>query len=79
MIHNNTLLEDLNNYYEINDAEAAQVTGGVTYEVQRGDTLFKIAEAQCASGDLFTEIAAANNISDPNFIEVGQVLEIPCA
>ena len=79
MLDNNILLEDLNIYYEITDAKAAQVTGGVDYTVEAGDTLFGIAEELCGDGNKFTEIAAANGISDPNFIEPGQQLTIPCA
>ena len=46
------------------------------YAVKEGDTLFLIAEKYYQDGDKFTEIAKANNISDVNSIEVGQVLEI---
>ena len=76
MLDNNILLEDLNTYYEMTDAEAAQVTGGVT--VKEGETLFIIAERECGDGNKFTEIAAASGISDPNFIKPGQELTIPC-
>ena len=76
MLDNNILLEDLNTYYEMTDTEAAQITGG--YIVMEGDTLFTIAERECGDGNKFTEIAAANNISDPNFIKPGQELTISC-
>ncbi|KAK8699160.1 hypothetical protein V6N13_115254 [Hibiscus sabdariffa] len=51
--------------------------GGPTYRVQPGDGLFHIAAEVFSRLVLFPEIAAANNISDPNLIEVGQVLRIP--
>lgn len=47
------------------------------YTVKEGDTLFTIAEAQYKNGDNFTEIAKANNITNPDLIETGQVLEMP--
>lgn len=47
-----------------------------THTVQPGDTLFLIAQRFGTSVDA---IAKANGISDPNVIEVGQVLQIPPA
>lgn len=47
---------------------------GQTYTVQRGDTLFTIAQR---FGTTVRAIQQANNISDPNRISVGQVLIIP--
>lgn len=48
-----------------------------TYTVQSGDWLSKIAGR--AYGDImaFSKIAQANNISNPDLIEVGTVLKIP--
>lgn len=50
---------------------------GDTYTVSEGDWLSKIAGR--AYGDIYAydKIAQANNISDPNLIEVGMVLKIP--
>jgi LysM repeat protein len=45
-----------------------------TYTVQPGDTLSKIAQR---FGTTYTAIAQANNIANPNYIYVGQVLVIP--
>lgn len=50
-------------------------TGG-SYTVVRGDTLGRIA---ARFGTTFQAIAAANSISNPNFIYAGQVLRIPGA
>lgn len=47
------------------------------YTVKEGDTLFLIAEKYYQDGYKYDEIIKANNLSDPNLIEVGQVLEIP--
>lgn len=44
------------------------------YTVQPGDTLFALARR---FGTTVETIAAANNITNPNIINVGQVLEIP--
>jgi murein DD-endopeptidase MepM/ murein hydrolase activator NlpD len=46
----------------------------VTYVVQQGDFLRKIAQKYQVS---IAQIVAANEIADPNLIEVGQVLLIP--
>lgn len=47
------------------------------YMVKENDTLFTIAEKYYNNGYKYTEIAKANNITDPNTIEKAQVLEIP--
>lgn len=47
------------------------------YTVKEGDTLFAIAQNYYKDGYKFTEIAKANNLTDPNQVETGQVLEIP--
>lgn len=48
--------------------------GGGTYTVVPGDTLSSIA---ARFGTTWQEIAALNNISNPNIIHVGQVLQVP--
>jgi LysM repeat protein len=47
-----------------------------TYTVVSGDTLWKIAARELGNGARYGEIAAKNNISDPNRISVGQVLDL---
>ncbi|MBC7232430.1 MAG: LysM peptidoglycan-binding domain-containing protein [Chloroflexi bacterium] len=49
-------------------------SGGSTYVVQPGDTLYSIA---ARFGKNIWDIVAANNLSDPYWIWVGQVLTIP--
>ncbi|KAE8724742.1 glycerol-3-phosphate acyltransferase 3-like [Hibiscus syriacus] len=51
--------------------------GGPTYTVQPDDGLYHIAAEVFSRLVLYPEIAVANNISDPNNIEVGQRLRIP--
>lgn len=48
-----------------------------TYKVKRGDTLAKIAKRLYGDPGKYTLIAEVNDISDPNKIRVGQVLEVP--
>lgn len=47
------------------------------YTVKEGDTLFLIAEKYYGDGEKFTAIVEANNVTDPNTVEAGSVLEIP--
>lgn len=46
------------------------------YTVKTGDTLFKIAEKYYGDGYKYTEIAKVNNLTNPDKIEAGQVLQI---
>ena len=46
----------------------------VRYEIMAGDSLSEIAKSFNISVD---ELAAYNNITDPEHIEIGQILEIP--
>ena len=48
-----------------------------TYTVQRGDSLFKIAQKFYGDGNLYGVLAAYNGLENPNVLEVGQVLRIP--
>lgn len=48
-----------------------------TYTVQAGDWLSKIAGRAYGDIDQYAKIAAANNIANPEVIEVGTVLKIP--
>lgn len=63
----------------------APVSGGVTpksvsgfrctYTIQRGDTLSALAARYGVS---VQQLASANGISNPNLIDVGQVIHVPC-
>ena len=58
--------------------EIAPVAAEVrTHTVVGGDTLFNIAKQYLGDGNRYTELAAANNIANPDHIEVGQVITIP--
>lgn len=47
------------------------------YTVKDGDTLFDIANTYYNDGYKYTEIAKTNNLTNPDAIETGQVLDIP--
>lgn len=47
------------------------------YKVVAGDTLSELAEKFYGDSSLYTLIAAANHIPDPDIIKVGQILRIP--
>lgn len=47
------------------------------YTIKEGDTLFLVAEKYYKDGYKFSEIAKANNLSNPDVVEKGLVLEIP--
>ncbi len=48
-----------------------------SYQVQRGDTLIKIAQKTLGNGDRWREIALLNNIVDTRDLQVGMTLKIP--
>lgn len=56
---------------------APAVGGPKTYTVARGDSLWKIAEAEYGDGNQWTRIAEANSLRNPNRILVGAELELP--
>jgi len=57
------------------DVSPGQLPG--KYTVKDGDTLFMIADKYYQNGYQYTEIAKANNLTNSDQIETGQVLEIP--
>jgi nucleoid-associated protein YgaU len=52
---------------------------GAMYVVKFGDSLSKIASSYYGNASDYRKIAEANNISDPDKIQVGQQLKIPAA
>jgi nucleoid-associated protein YgaU len=58
---------------------AALGEAGSTHVVQRGDTLFAIAQKSYGNGNRWREIASANGIANPRKLEPGTVLVIPPA
>ncbi len=61
-------------------ADGSDVESGIpsAVRVERGDSLWKIAERHLGKGRAWRKIAAANpHIGDPNVIHAGDVLELP--
>lgn len=50
---------------------------GQNYVVVEGDNLWTIAEKVYSSGYNFVDIASANNIGNPDYIEIGQKIMLP--
>ncbi|WP_173916882.1 LysM peptidoglycan-binding domain-containing protein [Halobacillus sp. Marseille-Q1614] len=64
-------------YHFVTVSELLNLRGsisGTTYTVKAGDTLYSIARSL---GVTVQELTAANNITNPNLITIGQVLKIP--
>lgn len=59
------------------DAKTDESITGNTYKVAKGDHLWKIAVRAYGDGYKWVEIAKANNIAHPNYIEIGQELKLP--
>lgn len=57
------------------DVEPDKLPG--KYTVKEGDTLFKISQFYYQDGEEFIKVAQANQLANPDYIETGQVLEIP--
>jgi nucleoid-associated protein YgaU len=55
------------------------VGSGTMYVVKSGDNLSKISKLYYGNPNEYTKIAQANNISNPDKIQVGQELKIPAA
>jgi len=71
-----SVIEDAN--LENNQQENSSNSSSV-YEVQRGDSLWKIAQKKYNDGYKWTEIARINNLDEVNAsnLEVGQKLNLP--
>ena len=54
----------------------ARNNGNNTVTVEKGDTLWSIAETFLGAGNKYQQLADINNISNPNLIHVNQVLKL---
>ncbi len=70
----------------IQDSGIGQIDGGMTgqanpaskeYTVQEGEGLWQIAQKVYGDGNVWVEIAKANNLSDPNAVYPGMKLIMP--
>lgn len=57
--------------------ETAAATAATVYKVIAGDSLWKIAEATYGDGMLWSKIAEANALRNPNVISIGRELQLP--
>lgn len=57
--------------------EAAAATAATVYKVVAGDSLWKIAKATYGDGMLWSKIAEANALRNPNVISIGRELQLP--
>ncbi|WP_142780763.1 5'-nucleotidase C-terminal domain-containing protein [Agrobacterium sp. T29] len=56
---------------------AAAAAAASKYVVEKGDSLWKIAAEKYGDGALWSRIAKANTLKQPNHIEIGEELELP--
>jgi len=49
----------------------------IFHKVEDGDTLINLSERFLLDGSLYDELAIENNIEDPDFIRIGQIIRIP--
>lgn len=61
----------------VSPVPAAATQTGSTHTVQKGESLWKLAEKYYGSGFEWKKIAEANGLKNPRIIEVGQQLSIP--
>ena len=61
----------------VKEASATNAISGATYEVVRGDNLWKIAVRAYGDGYRWVEIARENNLVNPDLIHAGNILVLP--
>ncbi len=59
------------------DADNLDPIASDTYEIVKGDTLWSIAVRAYGDGYQWSKIAKENNLSHPNIIHSGNILQIP--
>lgn len=76
-VSQNPLTTKVASLFGLKKAESPTSSQPRTYTVQRGDTLWAIAESAYGSGYNAFDLAKANQILDPNQLNEGTVLELP--
>jgi len=61
----------------LGETAKTQVKPGQTYVVLANDNLWQIAEKVYGSGYNFVDIASANNLTDADYLQVGQQITLP--
>jgi len=85
----NALLMDMGSTYSANSPSAPLYypeierrkmwhSSHTIVEVEKGDTLYGIAQEFCGNSRLYPMIAELNGITNPDSIKVGDKIEIPC-
>lgn len=59
------------------NVSSTAVSQATTYTVVKGDNLWNIAVREYGDGFVWTKIAKANNLTNPNIIHSGNVLKLP--
>ena len=62
---------------EIVSKTDSEIVDNTTYQVKKGDSLWKVAADKLGDGNKWTEIAKYNNLSNPRVLLVGQNLKMP--
>lgn len=70
-------LEPAKETVKVAEVSAPTKIEGDSYTVVKGDHLWKIAVAAYGDGYKWVEIAKANELAHPSYIEVGQTLKLP--
>ncbi len=61
------------------DGQQTAISGDTKeYTVQKGDSLWKIAVAQCSRGESWVSLAKENHLVRPSMIHAGNVFKITC-
>lgn len=63
--------------YVTNKRDQKSIENNRTHTVVKNDTLYGIAKTYYGDGSLYKNIAESNNITNPNFLKIGQVISIP--
>ena len=61
----------------VEPASDTNTISGATYEVVRGDSLWKIAVRAYGDGYRWVEIASENHLANPDLIHAGNILVLP--
>ncbi len=73
----NAVTDTKENQEQMQEDNQDNSISGRTYKVQKGDTLWSIAERKYESGYNYTDIVVANKLKNENDIEIGQSLMLP--
>ncbi len=61
----------------LKEGREIKIPNYISYEVKKGDTLYRISRKILGNARKYSDLAEYNDISNPDFIKVGQILIIP--